>query len=279
MTSLLRSSQPRRALASVAWRTMAAKLPTREGEMDAAAAGPKLLVADRRARSPGASVRNLRSRALHARFSTLNTPGLVGVGTTKPKGRSTLAKVTSRIRCSTPAWSSWMRSTRSMAMEGSAPARGAKKPPQAYAERGAARERAAAAATTKRESARIEGGYSPTRRRGGRASGPFARGGGSRPGSRRRERLPSRRSALISSPRWAGRQWRAMAPGAAWVKASSARVQPLNAASLRACSASWPMLVQTSVLTAMAPAAARERRCAGRRRRLQGGIELGGGGR
>ena len=58
---------------------------------------------------------------------------------------------------------------------------------------------------------------------------------------------PSNTAAEISSPRWAGRQCSTTAPGAPRATRASSMVNPAKASRRAACSASWPMLVHTSV--------------------------------
>ena len=62
---------------------------------------------------------------------------------------------------------------------------------------------------------------------------------------------------MTSSPRWAGRQWRKIAPVAARaISASSTRKPAKSSDALRLPLLSWPIDAQTSVLTTSAPAAA-----------------------
>ena len=58
---------------------------------------------------------------------------------------------------------------------------------------------------------------------------------------------PSTTAALISSARWAGRQWSTTACGAASASRTSSMVKSANAARRRAASSSCPIDVQTSV--------------------------------
>jgi hypothetical protein len=58
---------------------------------------------------------------------------------------------------------------------------------------------------------------------------------------------PSITSSVTSSPRCAGRQCRNTASGVAAAMSAASTVQPSNAASRRARSASWPIDVHVSV--------------------------------
>ena len=60
-------------------------------------------------------------------------------------------------------------------------------------------------------------------------------------------RGPSTTSALISSPRWAGRQCSTTASGAARARSAPSMVNPAKAARRAARSSSWPIDVHTSV--------------------------------
>ena len=62
-----------------------------------------------------------------------------------------------------------------------------------------------------------------------------------------RLRGPSMTAAAISSPRWAGRQCRTTASGAAPAMSSSSTVKPAKAGGARSASSSWPIEVHTSV--------------------------------
>src|SRR5581483_635728 len=64
---------------------------------------------------------------------------------------------------------------------------------------------------------------------------------------------PSTTSAATSSPRWAGRQCRNTAPGAARDMSRASTVKPSNSRRRSVASASWPMEAHTSVYTASAP--------------------------
>ena len=67
---------------------------------------------------------------------------------------------------------------------------------------------------------------------------------------------PSMTPADTSSPRWAGRQCRKMASGAACCMSASSTVKPVKAAARACASSSCPMDAHTSVVTTWAPAAA-----------------------